>query len=69
MYSPSDAEDECSMILRGSIRDLQVIDQTISINSVPYSYIELKNADIVFQEDGLKSFVQKSPPQPHLHAI
>ena len=56
LYSPSDAEDECSMILRGSIRDLQVIDQTISINSVPYSYIELKNADIVFQEDGLKSF-------------
>ena len=44
------------MILCGAIQDLQAIDQTITINNIPYNYLELADADIIFQEDGLESF-------------
>lgn len=44
------------MILRGSIRDLEDTDQTITINNVPWKYLETANVDIILQEDGLESF-------------
>ena len=56
LYTPTGTEDESTMILCGAIQDLQAIDQTITINNIPYNYLELADADIIFQEDGLESF-------------
>lgn len=55
LYIPL-SENESAMILRGSIRDLEDTDQTITINNVPWKYLETANVDIILQEDGLESF-------------
>lgn len=56
LYIPIKTQDESAMILRGSIWELEATDQTITINDVPWKYLELANVDVVLQKDGLESF-------------
>lgn len=56
LYEPDITEDIAPMILYGSIKDLQNTDITVSLNNVSYNYLELPEAKILFQKDGLESF-------------
>ena len=56
LYIPSSVEDEDAMILRGSINSLHTMEQSAEVSNSSYGYLELPEADIVFQEYGLESF-------------
>lgn len=56
LYEPDITENITPMILCGSIKDLQNTDETISVNDIPYDYLELPDAKIILQKDGLDSF-------------
>lgn len=56
LYKPTPTENVAPMILYGSIKDLQNTDNTISVDNIPYNYIELPKAKIFFQKENLRSF-------------
>ena len=56
LYKPDITKDIMPMIVCGSIKDLQNTEETISVNNIPYHYLELPEAKILFQKDGLESF-------------
>lgn len=56
LYKPDITKDITPMIVYGSIKDLQNTEETISVNNIPYNYLELPDAKILFQKDGLESF-------------
>ena len=56
LYNPEFEQDMEPMILCSSIKNIKETDETITVNDVLYNYLELPEAKIVFQKDGLRSF-------------